>query len=409
MSTNTQPDKPTLFFRGNYVTFDNLKWILDRTALSPLSLFLIPALAYFLDQRASGNVSTDISSYPVPSLESLKTLVKDTYPWLGKVWLFILLRGFNKLATRYVRNHGEWKPDRPNWKKEVVVITGGAAGIGKATVELLSHNKRAKVAVLDMAPPSYAKAPPGAPEILYFKTDVSDPAQVKSAADQIRAKFGEPTILMNCAGVANGSLILEAEIGSISRLWRINTLANWITAQEFLPAMVKANHGHIMTVASSASYMSLPQMAEYATSKSAALSFHEVLSGEINARYGSRKIRTSICCPTKVRTALGDGMEDHADPFITPNLMPVQVGQAIVDAFDSGLSQYVIMPEFMRILPWMRAVPDWMRRIVNVVGNTDNQVSDKSVKRALNNGYGADWDGDAKEARQRVLDRVNKK
>jgi len=84
-------------------------------------------------------------------------------------------------------------------------------------------------------------------------------------------------------------------------------------------------------------------------------------------RYNAPAIRTSVCCPTKVRTALGDGMEDHPDPFFTPNLMPVQVGQAIVDVFDSGLSQYVIMPEIMRILPWMRAVPDWMRRLVNLV------------------------------------------
>jgi short-subunit dehydrogenase len=46
---------------------------------------------------------------------------------------------------------------------------------------------------------------------------------------------------------------------SIERTWRINTLANWITAQEFLPAMVKKNRGHIMTVASSASYSESPR------------------------------------------------------------------------------------------------------------------------------------------------------
>lgn len=91
-------------------------------------------------------------------------------------------------------------------------------------------------------------------------------------------------------------------------------------------------------------------------------------------RYNAPAIRTSVCCPTKVRTALGDGMEDHPDPFFTPNLMPVQVGQAIVDVFDSGLSQYVIMPEIMRILPWMRAVPDWMRRIVNLVSGAERSL-----------------------------------
>lgn len=173
--------------------------------------------------------------------------------------------------------------------------------------------------------------------------------------------------------------------------------------------MVKQNHGHILTVASSASYAALPQMSEYACSKSAALAFHEVLAGEMRARYFSPKVRTSICCPTKVRTALGDGMEDHAMPFFTPNLEAIQVGRAIVGALDSGLSQYLIMPEFARVLPWLRAMPDWMRRIIELSGHTDQQVSDKSIRRALGNGYGKDWEGDAKSVREAVWKNLDSK
>lgn len=170
--------------------------------------------------------------------------------------------------------------------------------------------------------------------------------------------------------------------------------------------MIKANHGHVMTVASSASYMSLPQMGEYTTSKSAALAFHEVLSSELNVRYGARKVRTSLCAPTKVRTAMGDAMEDHSLPFFTPNLMPIQVGRAIVGCLDSGISQYLIMPEFARMLPWMRSVPDWLKRIVQLVGDTDNQVSSKSIKRAVGNGYGAGWEGDDKQAREDMMKKL---
>lgn len=407
VAASAQPAKPDLKFREPF-TWDLCYYYLNKTAFHPLALLAIPALTFLLDKHRSP--VPDV--YPSPSFSHVRSLLdtssSNQYKWIGRLFWFVLVKNVNRALNRYVRNHGEWKRDKPDWKKEIIVITGGAAGIGKATVEVLSHEKRARIAVLDMAPPSYAAAPTGAPEILYFKTDVSNKEQVHAAAQQIRQKWGEPTIVMNCAGLATGSLILEANEASINRIWRVNTLANWVMAQEFLPAIIKANHGHIMTVASSASYMSLPQMAEYASSKSAALSFHEVMAGELNARYFARKVRTSVCCPTKVRTALGDGMEDHGMPFLTPNLMPIQVGRAIVDAFESGLSQHIIMPQFMRILPSIRCIPDWLKRSIQLAGHTDSQVSSKSIERASKNGYGADWEGVDKEIREKALAALKK-
>ena len=60
--------------------------------------------------------------------------------------------------TRLVRNHG-WKADPPKWSRvkgqgDVVVITGGSAGIGKEMVEILSR-KTDKIAVIDLAKPTY--------------------------------------------------------------------------------------------------------------------------------------------------------------------------------------------------------------------------------------------------------------
>lgn len=59
--------------------------------------------------------------------------------------------------------------------------------------------------------------------------------------------------------------------------------------------------------------------------------------------------------------------EDHPDPFFTPVLEPVQVAQKIVDAYESGLSQHIIAPMLMNMLPWLRVMPDWMKRIIAIV------------------------------------------
>lgn len=147
-------------------------------------------------------------------------------------------------------------------------------------------------------------------------------------------------------------------------------------------------------------------MAEYTTSKSAALAFHEVLRGELRARYFSPRVRTSIIAPTKVRTALGDGMEDHKMPFFHPNLEPFELGRVIVGAVDSGLSQYHVMPGLMKLLPFIRAAPDWFRRLIELAGHTDDTVSDASVKRAMANGYGNDWDDSGKKSRDDMIKRL---
>lgn len=271
-----QPSKPDLKYREPF-TWDLCYKFLNKTALHPLALIAIPLLGYALDRRSAHNPSL---YPPLTDWQHVKGLLFSSetskpLKWLGRLFILVAVKSISNALTRYTRNHGEWRPDRPDWKKEVVVITGGASGIGKATVEILSHERRAKVAVLDMGPPLYAPAPPGAPEIMYIKTDVTKPEQVKAAADQIRAKHGEPTILMNCAGIASGNLILETTLAGAERIWKINTLSHWITVQEFLPHMIKHNHGHILSVASAAAYSKSARMVIDGKGKKLTEIFHD--------------------------------------------------------------------------------------------------------------------------------------
>ncbi|KAN0065245.1 hypothetical protein ACQY0O_001742 [Thecaphora frezii] len=377
-------------------TVDVIFRFLDKIPFSPPFLVLSPLLTFAYDRHVNHLPLT-----PLPPLDQLVpqlcNLLVSQYKWVGFAWLFTLAKTLNRTANRYVRNHGKWRRDPINYDQDVVVITGGSAGIGKEIVQLLSHRKRATIAVLDMAPPTYLAPPSGAPEILYFKTDVSDPEQVAAAAQQIRVKTGKKVgVLINCAGLASGGTILKANLASVSRLWRVNALANWVTCQQFVPDMVQRNHGHVVTISSSGGYFSIPSLGEYASSKAAALAFHETLSIEMRTRYGAPRVRTTLVAPTKVRTAMGNGMEDASNPFLTPTLEPVQVAQQVVAALDSGLSQHIMTPHFANLLPWLRVLPDWYRRLLSVTGGTDNTVTEKSMARSTNNGYGKNWEGDDK-------------
>lgn len=382
-------------------TIDTVLRVLGKVPFSTPFLALLPALALLYHKHKNPTLVIPTAHRQLLSL--VRSLLFSQYKWIGYIWVFILVRTLNRGLNRYVRNHKVWKRDPIDYANDVVVITGGSQGIGKEIVQLLSHHKKAHIAVLDMAPPAYIAAPPGAPEILYFKTDVSNRDQVAQVGHKIRQATGgkKVGVLINCAGVASGNTILDVDLDSAARLWRINTFANWITAKEFIPDMIARNHGHVITVSSAGAYATLPSMSEYATSKAAALAFHECLAIEFRTRYNAPRVRTTLVAPTKVRTALGDGMEDHADPFFTPVLEPVQVAQKVVWALDSGLSQHLMLPAFANLLPLLRTAPDWFRRLLAILDNGDNTVTHKSMSRAFKNGYGSNWEGPDKEVYER--------
>lgn len=398
----SQAARPEHINKREPFTLDTCLNFLDATIFRTPALLLLPLVLFYYDRNSAGSSNA-------LSLSSVRELLFTKYKWIGRLFVFGLIKSANNHLNRYCANNGQYAADKPDWSKEVVVVTGGAGGIGKAIVEALSHKRKAKVAVLDLAPPRYAPAPSGAPAIQYYKTDVTNPEQVKAVADQIRATLGEPTILVNNAGVASGCNILDCDLGHVERVYKINHLSNYVTLQEFLPHMIEKNHGHIVTVASSASFFSLPSMSEYSTSKTATLALHEVLKGELRERYFAPKVRATIVAPTKVRTALGDGMEDHELPFLHPVLEPYQLGRRVLEAVDSGLSQYLVLPRLMHSLPSIRGFPDWLRRAFELVGKTDGMVSDETVGRALNNGYGSDWQGAAAKQRERVLANLEKR
>jgi short-subunit dehydrogenase len=133
---------------------------------------------------------------------------------------------------------------------------------------------------------------PTAPNVFFHNVDITWPAAIHEAATQVRREHGEPTILINNAGVGFMGTIIEEAESNVRRTLEVNTLSHFWMVKEFLPAMIKNDHGHIITIASMASFAALNGMANYASSKAAALAFHESLTQEIRHSYGAKRVRT---------------------------------------------------------------------------------------------------------------------
>ncbi|OAA35725.1 short-chain dehydrogenase/reductase 2 [Beauveria brongniartii RCEF 3172] len=251
------------------------------------------------------------------------------------------------------------KPGNWKWDREIAVITGGCSGIGKCTVERLAK-RGVRVAIFDIqeAPESFQNNA----RIRFFKCDITDGDSVAQAADRVREHFGEPSILINNAGITKPFTIMDMPMEVITKVFQVNCFAHWTTVQEFLPHMMRLNKGHVVTVASLAGHASIAKAADYCASKSAAIAFHEVLGAELRSFHGADGVMTSVVNPNFVRTPFLDsieGLKEVQDQI--PMLTPEQVADCIAAQIFSRTAGEVNVPSHMGYITGFRGWPHWIQ------------------------------------------------
>lgn len=111
--------------------------------------------------------------------------------------------------------------------------------------------------------------------VFYQKCDISDPDALHEAAEAIRSRFGDASILVNNAGIGHAQAILDISPDKLKRIFGINILSHFYAVKEFVPAMAKLDKGHVVGIASMASFFTFCPTTDYACTKSGVLAFHE--------------------------------------------------------------------------------------------------------------------------------------
>lgn len=125
-----------------------------------------------------------------------------------------------------------------------------------------------------------------------YQLDISDLESVRTTCNRIRAEHGHPTVLINNAALALDATILGIPMHDVQKTFAVNVFSHFQLVQEFLPRMVENDHGHVVTVASLAAHGPRAANVTYASSKAAALAFHEGLGLELAAYYNAKRVRT---------------------------------------------------------------------------------------------------------------------
>lgn len=186
---------------------------------------------------------------------------------------------------------------------KVVVITGGARGIGAALAQRFGDDKPRGLVVSDIDLPNAELVATRLRDVgvaaLAVRADVGSKEEAERLIAIAESEFGPVDLLCSNAGIATG-MGIHAPASIWNRAWSVNVLAHVHLAQAVLPSMSRRRSGHIVITASVAGLLGLPGDGPYSATKSAAVALAEWLA----VTYGHVGIKVQALCPLGVRTDL---------------------------------------------------------------------------------------------------------
>ncbi len=249
-----------------------------------------------------------------------------------------------------------------------VLITGGARGMGRL-MALGSASRGARHVVLwDLQGQQLAEVAReveslGA-QVSIDTVDVTDHRAVEKAAKRALKSAGSVDIVINNAGVISGKDFLDLSPEEIMTTFQVNTLSLYWTSRAFLPAMLEANRGRIVTIASAAASAGVARQTDYSASKHAAMGFTESLRAELRQR-GSA-VSTLTVKPYYVNAGMFDGVKSGSP--LLPIQEPEPTVAKILDAIESTRRE-ILIPRMVYAVRIFRLLPArWFDQIADLFG-----------------------------------------
>lgn len=273
-----------------------------------------------------------------------------------------VLRRVNQALNRLAWNNWSLSRNGADWqfgpaKKELVLITGGSSGFGYEMVK--SFSKHARVVAIDISQfPAELDALPG---VHFYQCDITDTAALEALCEQIKSEHGTVSVLINNAGIGIGKTMLDTTNAESQKLLQVNLFSHFVLIRAFLPGMLAQRKGHVVSIASMASFVAAPGLIDYCISKIGALYLTEGLRAECLAHYpnGSSICHTSIH-PSWHQTGIlknagKDMLEKHG---IIPD-PPTRVSDVVVKQVLKGRSGRICVPENQEKHMGIRGWPRW--------------------------------------------------
>jgi meso-butanediol dehydrogenase/(S,S)-butanediol dehydrogenase/diacetyl reductase len=195
----------------------------------------------------------------------------------------------------------------------VVIVSGAASGIGRATAARLAAEGAHVLAcdvTADALDESVAEATKGAAggEVVARLVDVSDEQQVTEAIEDAVGRWGHLHGLANIAGMLRTGRTHETDLDTWNRILTVNATGTFLMCRAALPHLI-ASRGAIVNAASTSTFFGHPWMAAYAASKGAIHSLTQTLAVE----YCKDGVRVNAVAPGSVHSGITSNVEFPTD------------------------------------------------------------------------------------------------
>jgi NAD(P)-dependent dehydrogenase (short-subunit alcohol dehydrogenase family) len=246
-------------------------------------------------------------------------------------------------------------------RDKVIVVTGGANGIGLALARRFKQEGAKHITVVDL---DGDKAQAAGKELggLGLKCDVAREEDIKNIVAQTEAVAGPIDLYCSNAGIAISDPDFEnaasAPDAAWEKNWRIHVMAHVYAARAVLPSMIARKQGYLLNTVSAAGLLSQIGSGTYSTTKHAAIGFAEHLA----ITHKDHGIKVSVLCPQAVRTAmLGDSNDEGKSAAVDGVLTPEQVAEVVVQGLQN--ETFLILPH-----------PQVAQYMQNKIGNYDRWI-----------------------------------
>jgi NAD(P)-dependent dehydrogenase (short-subunit alcohol dehydrogenase family) len=223
-------------------------------------------------------------------------------------------------------------------KDKVVVVTGGANGIGRALCRRFADDGARGVVVADIDAEG-ARTVADSIGAIAVTVDVSKEEDNINVVALATKTFGQIDLFCANAGITGAAGGVDVSNESWQHIWNVNVMSHVYAARAVLPAMLERGDGYMLHTASAAGLLSQIGAAPYAMTKHAVVAFAEWLS----ITHGAEGLKVSCLCPQGVLTRMLLGPEGKRVSFLREGAIePEEVADAVVRGLQE--ERFLILP-----------------------------------------------------------------
>lgn len=196
------------------------------------------------------------------------------------------------------------------WRREVktmrlngktALVTGGASGIGAATVERFVA-EGAKVCIVDVQEQRLGEFAASFPAGLVAACtgDVSNADHIKAMVDAALGLGGRIDILVNSAAIDPPGPEVSRDMAMWQKIHDVNLTGPYLTMKAVIPHMVEAGGGSVINISSLSAVRFMSGRAAYTSAKGGLVA----LSQQVAVEYGPMRVRCNVICPGAIKTPL---------------------------------------------------------------------------------------------------------